>query len=264
MKHIVQLLSLLPSSVLLLAACRGPHSETHGNGVRCENRLGYCDGDILVLCSADGPSVVDCPARCTEQDAYIDGICLTTYARGAMCACTEGVACEDRDLQGCSGDELAQCKLEEVVYTNCTEVCTASGFLHNSGCVTDDIVGGLCNCEGYGRIPCSTDADCDSKCCAVDDDGRVCQRPDVCGHACAADDDECSRNDECCGYFANEALCTLFSPAPDSGRCAPVCADDDDCDDGCCLPTKSGKLVCHPSSFCGMSTTPSDVPAHVR
>jgi hypothetical protein len=43
-----------------------------------------------------------------------------------------------------------------------------------------------------------------------------------------------------------------------------VCADDDDCDDGCCLPTNSGKLVCHPPSFCGMSTSTPAVPAHVR
>lgn len=234
------LAATLASTVIM--ACRGGRAEAD-DGAMCETRLTYCDGDVLVTC--DSGAKVDCRDVCVERSGYLDGLCLTT-ADVAVCACTQGTACGIDFTPACSGNELALCLGDEVHYSVCVEVCAAGGYTDDRGCTLVDGEG-VCDCLGFGQMPCTTDKDCDSECCAAADNGRrECHPPDVCGHACFATSEPCNENGECCGWYADAELCTTFSQDPDVGLCAPRCSEDSECGGGCCVPTNGGDHVCAP------------------
>jgi hypothetical protein len=65
--------------------------------------------------------------------------------------------------------------------------------------------------------------------------------------SCVPSSDNCTNNEQCCSYRANNGYCVNFGSG---GLCADSCHQNSDCNSDCCQTTDQGDQICSPSSFC--------------
>jgi hypothetical protein len=100
---------------------------------------------------------------------------------------------------------------------------------------------------------CTTDADCESGCCApLANQPTVmsCAPRGFCSSTCAAIGSSCTAATDCClAAGGDEPLCVGENGG--ATTCAAACTVDTDCVSGCCVPLTNGNAsACQAAQFC--------------
>jgi hypothetical protein len=167
-----------------------------------------------------------CFAGCSVDADCATGCCRplpSAPAAGNLCL-TETACCAQAGAS-CSGN------------SDCCGFADKQAF-----CVNEPAGGSIC------RASCSTGADCQSGCCApLDGGGMACFAASQCQNDCAAANEPCQTNADCCGGATDSQVCVNQGQGP---ICADRCASNAQCQSGCCAALQLGGTVCAPPIYC--------------
>ncbi|HEX5657982.1 MAG TPA: hypothetical protein VFX59_12340, partial [Polyangiales bacterium] len=195
-----------------------------------------------------------------DRDCGANGHCISALTDDAnaqpvsgLSACFAGCAIDSDCATGCCRP-LASAPAAGNLCLAASACCAQPG----AGCSADgDCCGfaqdeALCVKEASGgaicRATCTRDADCQSGCCAdLEGEGKACFAASQCQNTCAAANEPCQTNADCCGGASDAAVCVDQGQGP---ICADHCTVGSQCQSGCCAPLQVGGTVCAPPIFC--------------
>lgn len=162
----------------------------------------------------------------------------------------EGDEGSDDSIPGPSsgGDPPPPTDPEPTCESDIGEPCAEHG-----DCCDSESGDALCVSDGVNTIchqTCTSNSECGSGCCGETNSGDGVCLPEVyCTGICFADPgEECTQNDDCCGYAEGTASCVNF---PEEGAyCSATCIWGSDCNSGCCVPLDNGLGACAPDYYC--------------
>ncbi|MET0286817.1 MAG: hypothetical protein ABW352_20210 [Polyangiales bacterium] len=167
-----------------------------------------------------------CFTGCSVDTDCDTGCCRPlSSAPNAGNLCLTGTACCAQAGASCAGND------------DCCGFGDSEAF-----CVTEPAGGAIC------RASCSTGADCQSGCCApLSGGGMACFAASQCQNSCAAANEPCQTNADCCGGAGDTQVCVNQGQGP---ICADRCTSNAQCQSGCCASLQMGGTVCAPPIYC--------------
>jgi hypothetical protein len=220
---------------------------------------GACTADTCVAGNTCVGSL--CRTFCgKDADCGLNGHCVTAVTDDAnaqpitgLSACFSGCAVDSDCATGCCRPLASApgagnlCLTADACCAQTGASCATNGdccgFAQSEAvCVTEAAGGAIC------RASCTTGSDCQSGCCApLTGGGNACFAASQCQSDCAAANEPCQTNEQCCGGPTDTAVCVNQGAGP---ICADRCTNDSQCQSGCCAPLQVGGNVCAPPAYC--------------
>ncbi len=204
-----------PDGAAPAAACLPPLASCDDPGRSC------CGGSVCV----EQGGGRRCVSTCTTRFDCGSLCCLPDSASGKLlCASSDlcpPIPCSDVGGE-CGKPGFSCCG---------SMICVASTSSDYGGC----------------RKPCTTSADCDTKCCVPFSNGQsgFCAAASAC--ECATENGTCGGTQHCCN-----GLTCASSDTPGTFACKPTCTTDADCSTRCCVGVAgTNESVCSAPAACG-------------